>query len=236
MAREMARSRNICLPPLLACCIGSVVVGGACSQPSIPAHPTWADVEPILHGECTGCHGVTAPITGGGYRLDFYDMTPESCGEAALAVSPGAILAATAAPTIGTSIAPPATGGRARMPPAPGSELAEWQQDILQRWVAQPVKGAAPPGNRPPTIDVGQLPAEVKDRLTFSAVISDPDGLSAVGVIRIADVLFAMNRSGSFKVDIDTSAWPAGTMRLSAVLCDGWSSSTVDLGPLRIAR
>ena len=63
-------------------------------------------------------------------------------------------------------------------------------------------------------------------------MLDDPDGEPAVGVLEIAGVVFAMSRSGSFSVDLDTSTWPAGIQRLSATLCDGWQSAAYDLGPV----
>lgn len=209
-------------------------LAGACGQPAVPAHPTWADVSPIIQGECSSCHSSTASQTGGGFRLDFYDLPPEICGDAALALRQGTILAASSLESMRTSITPAATGERARMPPAPGPVLPVWEQDILQRWLAQPVKGPAPVGNRPPLLEVSRLPAEVDGRLSFTAIVRDPDGDSAAGVIRIGDVLFQMNRSGAFGVDLDVSAWPAGRIELDAVLCDGWARANVVLGPVRI--
>jgi hypothetical protein len=214
----------LALPPL-----------GACSPPpSVPANPTWSDVAPILNGECVSCHGSTAPATGGGYRLDFFDMTPEVCGEAAQALGAATLLAAGAAPLIKSDVSLPPTGDRARMPPAPAPVLTDWERKALQRWTTTPSKGPPPEGNRPPVIDVGQLPAVVDQRLQFSAVAADPDGDSVVGVLKIANLLYAMNRPGAFAVDLDSSTWPSGTERLSAVLCDGWSSVTYDLGPVRV--
>jgi len=72
-----------------------------------PGAPDWADVSPLLRGECTGCHGSTANDTGGGYRLDFYDMTPAVCGEAAQALGSATILAGGAAPLIKADVSLP---------------------------------------------------------------------------------------------------------------------------------
>jgi hypothetical protein len=120
------------------------------------------------------------------------------------------------------------------MPPAPAPAIADWEHQLLLRWAAQPSKGPPPAGNRPPEIAVGHLPATTNGRLTFTAVVDDPDGESVVGVLKIANVTFGMNRSGSFAVDLDTSAWPAGVQRLTAVLCDGWAPVNYDLGPIKV--
>jgi hypothetical protein len=211
--------------------LGAIGCGG---PPSVPQHPTWADVAPIMHGECASCHGSTAAATGGGYRLDFFDMTPAVCGAAAQALNGGALFAGSSADKIKEDVTPPPTGDRPRMPPAPGPVLESWQREMLQRWTSEPSKGPPPAGNRAPVIQVGGLPATADATLAFTAVVTDPDGEPAIGVLEIANVLFAMNRSGSFSVALNTSAWSAGTQRLRATLCDGWQNASYDLGPIEI--
>jgi hypothetical protein len=215
----------------LAAC-GCTMQAGA---PPVPAQPTWADVEPIVSGECSSCHGSSANADGLGYRLDFYDMTEDTCGDAAAALGTAPPLAASWAMKIGQDVTP-SVGGRAKMPPLPGTPLADWERETLQRWANQPVKGPPPAGNHAPVIMVSQMPSTVDKELDFTAVLDDADGDSVVGAIEIADVRFLMNRSGSFGVAIDSSAWPAGTQRMKAVLCDGWQSVTVDLGPIQISH
>jgi hypothetical protein len=232
MSRRLFSSRAFWLS--LGLCAGP---GLACSgPPSVPAHPTWADVAPLVHGECTHCHGSTAFTTGGGYRLDFFDMTSDVCGDAAKAIPPASILASTSAILMAADLTPPAGGGRPRMPPAPAPLLQDWERETIVRWAMQPAKGAPPATNRPPTIDIAHVPVTADQRLTFTAVLDDPDADPIVGVIEAmgADTLFAMNRAGAFTVDLDTSAWPAGARRLSAVLCDGWTKATYDLGSVTI--
>jgi hypothetical protein len=214
----------------LACAGGA----GCSGEPSVPAQPTWADVSPILRAECSQCHGSTAATTGLGYRLDFYDMNADVCGDAARAMPQASILAAAAAPKIVTDVSRPANGGRERMPPLPGTPLHGWERDTLVRWATQPIKGSPPAGNHPPTIQVVGLPVTAGNRLHFTALLSDPDGDEVVGVVKVADEMFAMSRSGTFVADLDTSNWPTGTLRLSAVVCDGWSNVTYDLGPVDI--
>jgi hypothetical protein len=215
-----------------------VAVSAGCSDGhSAPAQPTWADVAPILHGECAQCHGSTALATGFGYRLDFYDMTSAVCGDAALALQgPAPILAHAAAASILTDVTPPAGGGFPLMPPQPAPALADWERETLERWAAQPDKGPPPKGNRPPVIQVNGLPPVAQDELAFTALLSDPDDDEVVGVIEIADRVFAMNRSGTFRVALDVSTLAAGPYRMTAVLCDGWSSASYDLGPLQLSR
>lgn len=217
--------------PLLAL---ALPVSACTPAPSVSADPTWADVEPVLRGECVGCHGSSAPVTGGGYRLDFFDMTSGVCGAAAQALGTNTLLAGAVAPIIEVDVTPPPTGDRPRMPPAPAPALTDWERETLQRWAMQPSKGPPPEGNRLPVINVGALPSAVDGRLQFTAVTSDPDDDAVIGVLQIGGSTFAMNRSGAFSVDLDSSGWPVGTQRLSAVLCDGWANVTYDLGPIQV--
>lgn len=213
---------------------------GACQpEPVAPTNPTWADVEPILRGECNHCHGGSAAETGalGGavFRFDFYDMTPETCGEAVAAMAqPG--LARASAGLIAADVTPAFGVPRPRMPPAPARVLADWQRETLQRWAERPVKGAMPADNQAPRLDVRRFPATVNRRLSFVTILSDPDGSSAVGVIKVRDVVFKMDRPGSFAVEIDAATWPAGTHKVTAVLCDGWQTATLEIGEVAVSR
>ena len=218
--------------------LGGWLVGAGCArQPTVPDQPTWADVQPILRGNCAGCHGSTAAETGLGYRLDLYDVSSDICGEAASAVGAGTPMAAAWAPKIATDITPPESGGRERMPPLPGPSLLDWERETLLGWTKQPIKGGSPPGNRPATIQVFGLPSTASDRLTFTALVSDPDGDEAIAAIRIGDVTFAMNRSGSFAADLDMRSTPVGTHAVTGYACDGWTSgSPIPLGSVDIER
>jgi hypothetical protein len=214
-----------------ACAIG---VAACSSTPEVPAQPTWADVEPIIQGECAGCHGSTAKDTGLSYRLDFYEMSTALCGDAALALDPGVVLAGTAPAQIGTDIEV-AKGARwPKMPPLPSPALADWEKQTLERWVKAPTKGPPPAGNHLPTIRTSRLPEVANGTFSFTAIVDDPDGDPVLGVIEVAGAAFLMNRPGSFAVSFDASAWPAGAVRPTAVLCDGWTKATYDLGPVQI--
>ena len=221
--------------PLLACL--ALLAAPACSgPPSIPASPTWSDVQPILRGQCDGCHGSTAKQTGSSYRLDLYEASSSVCGDASLAIDNTVLLAGypQVPPQIRMDITHPSTGGPPRMPPAPAPALPDWQLTTLDRWITSPVKGSAPSGNHAPTISTSQLPAAADHDFSFTAVLDDQDGDPVIGVIEIAGFAFLMNRPGSFAVEFDSSAWPAGTLRPKAVLCDGWTNATYDLGPVQI--
>ncbi|HVY40462.1 MAG TPA: hypothetical protein VHM31_21135 [Polyangia bacterium] len=209
--------------------LGASLVAGCGGHPAVPEQPTWADVQPILRGSCAGCHGSTAGQTGLGYRLDFYDILPEDCGAAAAAIPGGVAMAAAYAPKIAEDITPP-VGGRERMPPLPGPSLDGWERDTLLRWAKQPLKGPTPTMNRPPTIQVFGLPAQVSDKLSFTALVTDPDGDEAVGVIEMGGVTFAMNRSGSFHAEVSLASAPAGHYPVNVVACDGWTSNAYSLG------
>lgn len=212
------------------------VLAVACTPPPDPVvNPTWADVEPILRGQCNYCHGSTAAQTAAlgpaVYRLDFFDL--ESCGEAALGMDSPSLAQASAALFTGALEIPP-TGDRPRMPPAPAVELEPWQRDSLLAWGKRPVKGPPPADNQKPFMRAQKLPLEADQQLTFTAVADDPDGQPVVGVIRVGNTIFRMNRPGSFAVSMDSSTWAEGTQRITATLCDGWEQSTFDLGQVQI--
>lgn len=208
----------------------------ACTPPpDAELNPTWADVEPIMRGQCNYCHGATAATTASVgaavYRLDFYDL--QSCGDAALGMDSPSLAQGSAALFTGSLEIPP-TGDRPRMPPAPAVKLESWQRETLLAWAKKPVKGPPPANNRAPFLRVQKLPTDVDQQLSFTAVSDDLDGHLVVGVIRIGNSIFRMNRPGSFAVNIDTSAFPEGSQRVSATLCDGWTQSPIDLGEVQI--
>jgi hypothetical protein len=233
--------------------VGALLAGlsvetGCSAAPVAPANPTWADVAPVLRGECVSCHGWTAtdrppnaagihpPNTGGSLRLDFYDVTPDVCGDAVLALDPNVSLAGSPGVTleIARDVVRQAGTGWPTMPPQPSQALYDWELETIERWTSNPVKGPPPAGNRPPTIAVDQLPSVADQQLSFTAIVDDPDSDSVVGVVEVGGLAFLMNRSGSFDVLFDSSNWPAGPVTPTAILCDGWSRSTVDLGPINI--
>lgn len=226
--------------------VAGLLLAAGCGGHTVPEQPSWADVQPILRGECSGCHGSTAPQTGFNYRLDFLDQPSlaMACGEAAIAIPPataptfGPVLAGAAAALIYQDIEPGTAGGPPKMPPEPGAPLYDWERETLENWTAAPsFVGSPPPGNRAPTIQVTQLPPTGKTDVSFVAVLGDPDGDDVVGVIEIAgQPIFSMNRSGSFAVDLDASTWPSGSQQLNAVLCDGWTNVSVPLVSLVVNR
>ena len=65
-------------------------------------------------------------------------------------------------------------------------------------------------------------------------VIDDPDGDSAIGVVEANGYAFLMNRPGSFEVSFDSATWPNGPVAVKAVLCDGWTNASYDLGAVQI--
>ena len=216
----------------VACAVATVGCGGT---PSVPMQPTWADVEPIVRCSCTQCHGATSAVAGSSYRFDFFDMTPETCGEAAAALG-DQTMARGLADLMAMDVVSPGSGWRPRMPPAPGNALPEWQQLTIQRWAMHPMLGLPPPGNHRPEILVSSNSAVGDKSLSLSVVLSDADHESVVGVLRIGEKTLLMDRSGAFTGTVDTSTWPDGIYPVVAVLCDGWDNVTYPLGNARVAH
>ena len=221
-----------------AICAWGLAVAACSGPPSVPEHPTWADVEPILQGECNHCHGATAHTTAtlgpATYRFDFYDMNDAVCGDAAAAMDVPALAAASAG-LIKSDISSPG-GGRPRMPPAPAPVLADWERETISRWADAPIKGPPDAGNRRPNMAINLLPTAAKGQLTFVATTSDPDDDSVVGVITLGNLVYKMTHAGSFDVSFDLTGMTPGNYRLSSVLCDGWGNREIDLGPLDVLR
>ena len=61
---------------------------------------------------------------------------------------------------------------------------------------------------------------------------NDPDGadLRCVGKLKIGDqVIKIVGTLGRVLGRFDTSSWPAGSVKLTARLCDGWSLVSADV-------
>jgi hypothetical protein len=210
---------------LLSLAAAAAALAG-CSEPPVePAEPAWADVAPIFRGECNSCHGWTAKQTGGSYRFDFFQMSAETCGDAALALDSGVILAgnALAAGQIAADVQKQGSSSWARMPPPPSPALPDWERSTVERWAANPIQGTEPKGNRPPTLDLSSYSAKADRTFSFTTVLEDPDGDAALGVIEVNGLAFLMNRTGSFTVSFDSSSWPNGSQDVKMVVCDGWA-------------
>jgi len=219
--------------------------GTPACEPAHPVaeHPTWVDVEPILRADCLQCHGgsasLTGSVTGATYRFDFYDLTPEVCGEAASAVDttalPATVLAGASAALIATSITSVDGTTRPRMPPAPSPALADWEWQTILRWTDLPEKGTRPE-NQAPVLRIASLSRSVDRALSYSVIVEDPEGQSAVGVLTIGSFKLKMNRPGAFAGAIDTSSWPEGEAAVQAVVCDGWTNAAYTLGTIVISH
>jgi hypothetical protein len=235
------------LRPALLFPVGAALAGACAGPPDLPEHPTWADVEPILRGQCNHCHGATAETTGSTsaitglvagavYRLDFFDINDGTCGEAAAAIPPSAA-ARSMATQMRESVAS-VNGNRPRMPPAPAPLLSQWEREVIDRWTRMPPpqKGGPPWTNRLPRLQIFNFPRTADAELKFTAILSDPDGDPVVGVVNAGGAVVKLDRAGSFAVTLDTAAWARGKQTLTAVLCDGWGNQTFQVGEVEIAH
>ena len=227
-------------PALLAVAALACTPLSACARPTAPANPTWADVQPIISGECGSCHGASAVTTGAGYRFDFLDMTRDVCGAAVDAIGEGTPMAQALASQIWMDISSPPNqpGVRPLMPPPPAPYLADWEWQTIERWVDQGApRGDIPPGNRPAAFRFYSSASTADRSLDITAVVADPDGDPVVGVLSIGgNPPFKMDRSGAFSAHVDTSAWTPGDQTVTAVLCDGWSNVSYRVGTVTISH
>jgi hypothetical protein len=234
----MMNLRRLSVSLLLSAGFSTALASGCAPSPEVPAHPTWVDVEPILRGQCTGCHGPTAAVTGSTtsavYRLDFYEVNADVCGPAAAAMTLTNFAKAWA-PLIKSDITVPPACTRARMPPAPALGLEDWETTTLLRWTDHPDKGDPQRNDTLPDIHLSASSAIADKTLSFTAIIDDPDGDPAIGVLNIGNLVFKMDHPGAFSATIDTSSWPNGPQPISATVCDGWKYFTyTDLGNVQI--
>jgi hypothetical protein len=155
-------------------------------------------------------------------------MTSSPCGEA------GTVLGASAsarlqANSIAEAITTTDPNVRPIMPPIPAQYLSEKEWRTILLWTANPTKGDKPTNNLPPRIRVNATPLTADDTLDVNLTVDDPEGEPVVGVVKVGDQIGQMDRAGAFGARFDTSSWPAGTVDVSAVICDGWSQVSVPL-------
>jgi hypothetical protein len=230
VSRAVATLAGLFLISACAACAG---------PPAVPEQPSWADVQPIMRASCTGCHGGSAPEAGSAlgvtYRLDFFDMTPESCGDAAIADA-STRFARAAATQIACDITSDDASIRPRMPPEPAPWLPDWQWRTLLRWTRDPIKGDVPAGNHPPAIALTSPKTGLERVFTLAVKLDDPDGDSVVGTLTIEDVTIRLDRPGAFAIAIDATQWGPGPFHPQAVICDGWTRVAVPLDEISFAR
>lgn len=225
-------SRSFSFTRALALSGGLAAAASGCGADA-PANPTWVQVQPILAAECAHCHGSTAKDTGGAYRFDFYEMTPEVCGDAAQAISSDTPLAKALSREIWKAITTTQDlpDQRPSMPPPPAPYLEEREWRTIQNWLETGIpRGEAPLGNRAPEVKFSAVPGPTPHTLDVSIVVTDPDWDPTVGVLKIGDITLRMERGGAFSERLDTAKWPEGPLPVSAAVCDGWASARFALG------
>ncbi|MDR7422964.1 MAG: hypothetical protein QN159_10940 [Armatimonadota bacterium] len=217
----------------------SLAVGAlaSCGAPDAPADPTWADVHPILQGQCLHCHGATAAGDGAGVRFDLLDAAslcaqgPEDELGARLSPAPSFLRNAM---SLLETIRPPANrpGGRPKMPPAPATPLEPWQRETLERYVAKLLalpagerattgRGPIPKDARPPRLRVARY-AVLGPRVVIDYVVEDDNADSVIGELRLGPAVAPIPAGGAGQVALDVTGVPPGPLQLTARLCDGW--------------
>lgn len=214
------------------------LAGGACSPPEAVKDPTWADVYPILQGQCLNCHGSTAAADGGGYRFDFLDAVstckqqPDDDLPLGLVPAPSFMAARK---LIRADVVPFAEGLRPKMPPEPARLLEGWQLDTLKNFIA---KLDALPAESAVQTGLGPLPADARspqikmtfarlgDEVTVSYVVDDENADPVIGKLRVgtspSQSIGASGR-GQAVFKLTGVVTPAS---IEARLCDGWNVRT----------
>lgn len=205
-----------------------LAMSAACQGPSAVAEPTWADVAPILVGQCGHCHGSTGDIDGYGHRLDFANPARD-CARLADAdprfftefnMKYGGLKQFER--RVVTAVEPLEGLPRPLMPPAPARLLEDWQRETLDNFMkAQRPRGPAPAGNAGPTISAtARRDGSVVE---VDYVVADPNGDPVLGVLRLGGMVHRLWGAGAGRVRFDVSQVAPGTdLAVSASLCDGW--------------
>ena len=229
-SESLRRAVSVRVPAVAALLLAATQVG--CS-PAVPEDPTWTeDVRSILMANCARCH--TDPPIGGApnyLRLDRYETWP---GER-IPVLQGA--AASSA-----SVALRAASPDRPMPPIIGP-LNGRQQEILQLWADNGAPRGEPlADNAAPTVTVGPGQVDVgANTATFDYEILDDEGDFVVGqIVGVSpddgsDVVIAPTMyRGTGQVMWDFTDMPAGTYPLSAIVDDGNTLVTVEVGSVDV--
>jgi hypothetical protein len=205
------------------------LIAVAACEPTPIANPTWVDVEPIVRGTCTHCHGAN-DRAGGGVRFDFFAMNAEICGDASAALD-ARPMAHGLATLIEAAITPTAAG-TVRMPPSPASPLNDWERETLLAWTRAPMLGS-PSSNHLPRVTVaGEVPRVADRAVEFTLLVDDPDGEPVVGVVQLGERTVKLDGPGAFQVTIDTASFDTGRYVARSSVCDGWELASYDLSEI----
>ncbi len=207
---------------------------GACAPPTAPAKPSWAeDVQPIVQGSCSSCHGPTADVTGLAYRFDI-------CDPAAFADT-GYVFPKMTSGAVTKGVADfmkklVTDGPRPTMPPPPAGPLSDYERDVIVNWDANRDCGKRANNHKPTVKLVGKLVYADGD-LTFTVEVDDADAETVVGTVTAGDppvtnaagavVTGLINNTGRTKITMKDV--PADTQPVHVKISDGWTLVEKDL-------
>jgi len=218
--------------------VGSLLGWVACSPPEAVKDPTWADVYPILQGQCLGCHGSSAAKDGGSFRFDFLNAAATCKQEAeddlaAGFLPPPSFMAARK--QILADIRPYAEDLRPKMPPEPARLLEDWQSKTLENFI---VKLDRLPPAEAATLALGPLPKDAQapriaatyvragTELTVNYVVADDNADPVIGKLRVGGKLSQPITSAGNGQAVFNLTGVAPPFTLDARLCDGWAIRT----------
>jgi hypothetical protein len=118
------------------------LVAGSCTAPPVaPEKPSWdLDVEPILRGNCSHCHGEQTTKIAPPWRFDVCDpaamnasgVSPQEPVLGAFAASSAIVMAVD-------------QGKPTKMPPAPAGTLSDYDATVLRNWAKVTGQSGAKP-------------------------------------------------------------------------------------------
>lgn len=176
---------------------------GCGAEDPVPAVPTWfADVQPILQGNCFHCHGDNHTKAGTASRFDVYDPADPAYSE--FTVSIGGIESRATDGIIGAKVMSAtfmglvgATKVNERMPPPPASGLSARDQQVLKVWAKTKTRGKRLVNQKPTALFAAEpKDAESDGLFVVSLDINDGDGDQVLGKVTVAGVDALITRSG----------------------------------------
>jgi hypothetical protein len=146
----MTLTEKTLTPAALAVAIAVALLAPACG-PAKPATPSFAkDVAPIFDAHCTRCHSshgpdggfLDNPVTGKTpvvCHLDFYEGSPATCAADGGVPPPACQGAHYCATMYKQFMSSYINGVSDPMPPPPSSLMNDWERDVVERWISNPI-------------------------------------------------------------------------------------------------
>jgi hypothetical protein len=172
---------------------------GCSGEPPVPAEPTWVDdVEPILHGNCFGCHGAGKRSTDA-HRWDFFtDLSDGTLTQ--LGVPVDLVETRTEAVKWPVWLTLP-TGDF--MPPPPATRLSDRDVEVFRRFSLNPRRGTRVNNHKPTVTWYPKAPW---------ILVGDADREQVLGKLRCGTVDVVIDHTGAQQLPAGAGTSCTGTL------------------------